>query len=175
MEKIEENLETLLSSVKKVVVLGAGSILRADDAAGVMAAEGLATMLGGDCFTHLRIMNGSTAPENLTGEIKQFGPDLVIMIDAADIHRKPGSVALIDAADVGGVSFSTHMLPLKIMIEYLKKEVGCALTIVGIQPKELCFGGEVTPEVQKAVSKLVEVLGRLLKEPLDVLKEIEMV
>jgi hydrogenase 3 maturation protease len=154
---LEDYLELLLEDGKRLVVLGAGSVLKADDAAGVMVAERLIDHLGGENFPRLKIINGSTAPENFTGVIKKFEPEHVLIIDAADFKGNPGDIAVIDPAVVGGVSFSTHMLPLKIMLEYLRQEVGCGVAIVGIQPADLTFGGEVTAEVKKAVDEFVDI------------------
>lgn len=159
MEGLKEYLEPLVKNSGRLVVLGAGSVLRADDAAGVLVAEGLIEELGGESFPRLKIINGSTAPENFTGVIKKFQPDQVIIVDAADFHGMPGDIAVIDPQVIGGVSFSTHMLPLKIMMEYLRQEVGCNIFVLGIQPADFSFGGEISLEVKKAVQEIVDLIA----------------
>jgi|GEM_PF-1075633 len=43
-----------------------------------------------------KFFNGGTAPENLTGEIRRFKPSHLIMIDAVELGKRPGTIALID-------------------------------------------------------------------------------
>jgi Ni,Fe-hydrogenase maturation factor len=61
-------------------------------------------------------------------------------------------VLLLDAKDLAdGVSFSTHKLPPKVLIDYLMKETGCSISIIGIQPKSIKFDGPVSKEVKDSV------------------------
>ncbi|MDD5634254.1 MAG: hydrogenase maturation protease, partial [Candidatus Omnitrophica bacterium] len=117
MQTLKATLRNELKNAGKVAILGIGSELRGDDAAGVLVARKCER-----CFEkvgHVKVFHGSTAPENFTGEIKKFKPTHIIMIDSADIKKSAGEVAVIDLNNIGGVSFSTHRLPTKIMAEYL--------------------------------------------------------
>lgn len=158
MTSLNEFIKEALEDSQRPVLLGAGSCLMADDAAGVMITDALLERFG-ETPERFRVFSGGTAPECFTGEIKRFHPDHVIIIDAADIGAKPGELCSIDPEAIAGVSFSTHMLPLKIMLEYLQKEIGCRTMILGIQPASLEFGGEITPEVLETVEELIEAFG----------------
>lgn len=158
MPELKYYFKEILRDAKKLAVLGAGSVLRSDDAAGVLVAEKLMKKLGGNETPGILVLNGSSAPENFTGEIKRFSPDHVFIIDAADIGAPPGSISVIDPQVIGGVSFSTHMLPMKVMVEYLRQEVGCPISVIGIQPVNLDFGEEVTSQVQSAVDDIVGMM-----------------
>lgn len=147
-----------LKNTKRLAVIGVGSVLMSDDAAGILVAEALQKKLGEN--NNIRIYIGNTTPENFTGEIKRFFPDHLIIIDAADLNEKTGSVMMIDPDVINGVSFSTHMLPMKVMVEYLKKEIGCRTTILGIQPDDVTYGGSVSKEVKIAVDEVIEVLDK---------------
>lgn len=162
MIKPEELLLELLKDATRPAIVGAGSCLMADDAAGVMITDALVERFG-SMPGRFAVYSGGTAPECFTGEIKKFHPDLVLIIDAADMGIKPGEVRGIDPAEVSGVSFSTHMLPLKVMLDYLQKEIGCQVAIIGIQPECLEFGKEMTTEVKDTV----ELVTKSLKELLD--------
>jgi hydrogenase 3 maturation protease len=161
MTALKEFLDSLLAGSGRIVILGAGSCLMADDAAGVMVTDALIERFG-ENPGRFAVFSGGTAPECFTGVIKRFQPDLVLIIDAADIHGAPGELTSIDPAVVSGVSFSTHMLPLKVMLEYLHKEIGCRTAIIGIQPKSLEFGGEMCEEVRETVEELTEALVEML-------------
>lgn len=151
----------LLKGAKRPAILGAGSCLMADDAAGVMITDSLIERFGTNPG-RFAVFSGGNAPECFTGEIKKFKPDLVLIIDAADMGLAPGSVRSIKSDEVAGVSFSTHMLPLKVMLDYLKKEIECETAIIGIQPKSLEFGGEMCEDVKNTVAELIEMLNKIL-------------
>lgn len=161
MTELSEFFKKALMSPERVVILGAGSSLMADDAAGVMITDALIERFGPEP-ERFRVFSGGTAPECFTGEIKKFKPDNVLIIDAADFGGQPGEISAIDPSVVGGVSFSTHMLPLKVMLDYLNKELGCRTTIVGIQPASLEFGGEMTAEVRVTVDEVITALCNCL-------------
>ena len=71
---IKKALKSRLASAKKVAVLGIGSDLRGDDVAGMLTAEKLFKLVAKKSTSRLKIFFGSTAPENLTGDIKRFNP-----------------------------------------------------------------------------------------------------
>jgi len=152
-------LAQVLAGAQKTAILGCGSVLRGDDAAGYRIAERLSGLSG-----NARAFCGSSAPENFTGEIKRFRPDTLLVIDAADLGEPPGTAAFISPDDVTGATFSTHMLPLRVMLDYLRRETGCSIHLLGIQAASLETGTEMTPAVTAAVdgivSALLELLGR---------------
>lgn len=164
MKSIEEFLKSTLHESGRSVILGVGSVLMADDAAGVMITDTLCERFGENVGDRVFIVSGGNAPECLTGVIKAIEPDTVLIIDAADIKGSPGDCIDIHPSVVCGVSFSTHMLPLKVMLEYLQKEVGCKTVILGIQPESLEFAGDMTPQVRETVDELIQTLQGLLEE-----------
>lgn len=157
MTDLNKYLSGLLAGTERLAILGAGSELMADDAAGVMITDALIERFG-ETPERFRVWSGSTAPECFTGVIKAFKPDHVLLIDAADFGGEPGELCTIDPAVVSGVSFSTHMLPLKVMLDYLEKEIGCRTTILGIQPASLEFAGEMTEKVRETVGEVIQAL-----------------
>ena len=153
---LKKALTSSLKGADKIAVLGVGSELRGDDIAGMVAAE----MIQKASHKKLKVFLGATAPENLTGEIKKYSPSHLLIIDAADTASKPGTISLIDPKIVGGISFSTHMMPLNIMVDYMLKSIRCKAIIIGIQPKVLKFGSE--PSVE-AISSAKEVAKTILE------------
>ncbi len=102
------------------------------------------------------LIAGSTAPENFTGVIKDFKPDLLIITDAARIGLSPGEAAVIPLSEITGASFSTHMLPLSVMLNYLEAEISCETVFIGIQPRSTDQGMEICDEVCRCVQKLAD-------------------
>ncbi len=145
---------------RRVVLLGVGAELRGDDAAGVLIAERIESLH----FPDVRALAGGTAPENLTGEIRQLSPSHLIIVDTADMGEEPGTIRLVDPKEIGGMSFGTHALPLSVLAGYLAHETGCAVSIMGIQPRSLEFDAGLTPEVAQAVEEAVQALSRCLAQ-----------
>jgi len=154
--------EEKFRGVERLAVLGVGSSLRADDAAGGIVIERLREKYGFSASPGLSLMFGETAPENFSGKIKAFRPTHLLVIDAAELGREPGEAVEIDPGAIGGPTFCSHMLPLKIMLDYLVRETGVSVTILGIQYKCLDFDADMTPEMEAALGEICEALGRAI-------------
>ncbi len=154
MQNLKKQLKNRLGDAKKVAALGVGSELISDDAAGMLVVRQLKDLFRPKKNKNFRVFLGHSAPENLTGEIKKFCPTHLLIIDAADFGAKAGSIHFIDPEDIGGISFSTHRLPTKILVDYLKKELNCKISVIGIQPKALLFCAPVSEEIKEAAEKL---------------------
>ena len=164
METLKINLSQQISHAERLALLGVGSDLRGDDAAGMLVARRLAKTCGkmGE-LKNFKIFLGDTAPENLTGEVKKFNPTHLLIVDSADMNELPGAVKLIDPESIEGFSSSTHSLPLNILADYLIKSIGCKIIIIGIQPKVLEFGSCLSAEVEKSVEDISRMIKLTLK------------
>ncbi len=141
----------------RLAVVGIGNELNGDDAAGVLVARALRTGLN-DRFLAIE---AGVAPENFTGMLRRFRPDLVLLVDAADLGKLPGTVAWVNSQDAGGWSGSTHTLPLSVLARYLEEELGCQVVLVGIQPAQLDLDAGVSGVVQQAVAEVVKKIYSL--------------
>ena len=152
-------LKQRLSRARRVAVLGIGSPLRGDDAAGVLAARDIAEKLKRASKPRLKVFIGETAPENLTGPIKEYSPTHLIVLDAADTGNRPGHIELIEPDWIGtGASFSTHSLPVHVLIQYLHAHLKCDIILLGIQPASCEFGLPVSRSVQRAIQRVSEMI-----------------
>ncbi|HEY3380838.1 MAG TPA: hydrogenase maturation peptidase HycI [Vicinamibacterales bacterium] len=141
----------------RVAILGVGNDMNGDDGAGVSVVRELAARM--PATPGVLLIDGGTAPENFTGPIRRFRPDLVIEIDAADQGEPPGTVAWIDWREADGMSASTHTLPPSVLANYLSSELGCRVALVGIQPEGLEMGTPLSPTVASAVRDLADALS----------------
>ena len=136
----------------RVAVMGIGHELQGDDAAGVLIAKRLQAHIGPS--EERLILCTGPAPENYCGALRRFAPDLTLMIDAAQMDEVPGTIRLIPYQDVTGVGASTHTLPLHILAGYLTSEIGCEVTLLGIQPAQVGFG-----EISALMGKIIPVIA----------------
>jgi hydrogenase 3 maturation protease len=158
-------LRKRLKNAERVAVLGIGSELRADDVAGILVARRIKKLAAKKKnLTRFKVFIGATAPENLTGEIKRFQPAHLIIIDSADLGTKAGKIKVMNPHDIGGISFCTHNLPIKVMTDYLLQSFNFQITIIGIQPKNLSIGSLPSKEVLGAVELLANAITSLLQQ-----------
>ncbi len=148
--------------VRKIAVLGIGNEQNGDDAAGVLVVRGLKEIFepgAGNGARSLLLIEAGLAPENFTGVLRRFQPDMVLLIDAANLSEEPGSTAWIDWEDVDGMSASTHTLPPTLLAKYLIHEINCRVTLIGIQPAQLDFDSPVSAQVKGSVERLTQALA----------------
>jgi hydrogenase 3 maturation protease len=163
----QENLQSDLQRLKKpdraprLAILGIGHELYGDDAVGVWVAgqlSGLAPACG-----NLLAIKGGPAPENFTGTLRRFGPDLVLMVDAALMDLEPGKTGWLSWQDTSGFSASTHTLPLHLIASYLTAELNCEVALLGIQPAQTRVGAPLSPVVQEAVEDIARSITEILE------------
>lgn len=112
----------------------------------------------------LLVVEAAHAPENVTGVLRRFAPQLILFVDAAQMDDIPGSVRLIDWREAGGFGGSTHTLPLSTLAAYLTHDLACDVLLLGIQPGTTDFGASVSSPVQQAVESLVAVIRLILEQ-----------
>lgn len=151
---LQKTLQSRLNKAERVVVVGVGSEMRGDDVVGLMVLEEFRK------HPHPKVIliEGGTAPENFTGQIKKAQPTHLVIVDAADLKQAPGTIEVIDPERIGGYSFSTHALPLKIMIDFILADWKCEVMVIAIQPKSLEFGRPVDPEVASASQTIAQAI-----------------
>lgn len=146
----------------KIAILGIGNELRGDDAAGVIIARELLTHGAQRASATICVIEAGAAPEAFTGKLRRFDPDLVLMIDAAQMDQPPGTIRLIEWQDTIGLSASTHTLPLNVIAQYLVTDLGCDVAVIGIQPYANAFDTPLSPAVRRAVDEIAHALASLL-------------
>lgn len=135
--------------------------MNADDSAGIHLARALHAGLGDR--PDLLILEGGTFPENTTGPLRKFNPRLVLMVDAADLGLAPGSIELVDLDTVRGYSASSHSLPLSVLGQYLRAEIGSEVSLLCVQPSSLEFDRPMTPTIARAIEEVREQVMAILR------------
>jgi hydrogenase 3 maturation protease len=149
------------TDARPVVVLGVGSPLRGDDAAGLHVAAALAR----DPLPGVVAIEAGPAPENLTHEIRRLRPATVVIVDCASMGARAGSLGLLAVEQIDGVSVGTHGLPLSVLAGYLQKETGCSVVVLGIEPDRLEPEEGLSEAVRSGVAEAVALLREVLSGP----------
>ncbi|MBU2473589.1 MAG: hydrogenase 3 maturation endopeptidase HyCI [Candidatus Omnitrophica bacterium] len=141
----------------KVIIAGVGNILRADDAFGPRLIEAIEKRVNAVCF------DLGTAPENYIGKIAKQGPDTVLIVDAVDLGKNPGSFQLLRGKDIINSGFTTHDLSPRMFIDFLKSQTKAEIYLLGVQPQTTAFGEEMSEKMTEALEKIAvsikEALG----------------
>ena len=137
----------------KTVVCGIGNRMRGDDGMGPMIIDKLKSQTDADLF------DCGEAPESFLGKIEKLKPEKIIILDAVQMDKSPGTVEIIDTKKIKGVVMSSHNIPMTLFLEYLENRIKCQIVFVGIQPKQIEFNQEMSPECKKGISDAtIEVL-----------------
>ncbi len=149
-------LSSFLYGADRVAIVGVGSGMRGDDAAGIEVVRGLRHKLKS---SKLLLVEGGVAPENFTSHIRRFKPSHVIFIDATDFGAELGEVILAEPEAITGQSISTHTLPLSMLAGYLREQTGAKIMLLGIQPAKAQIGAEMSKPIKDAVEKVSRALS----------------
>ena len=127
------------------VLLTVGSVLRGDDALGPM----LAKMMVDGPDTGWTVIDGGQTPEDELRTIRRMVPEVVVVVDAADMGR-------LTAADVAeSFLITTHALPMTFLLDQLNQSAG-NVVFLGVQPEDTTFFNPLTSAVKRAVEELYD-------------------
>jgi hydrogenase 3 maturation protease len=136
----------------ETVIWGLGNELLGDDAAGIIVARRLSKSPP-EGWT---IVECGTIPENWLSTLPKGKNGRLIVIDAADMGLEAGQVRLATLDDVRDVNFSTHGLPLAMLLSPWASRM--EVNIIAVQPLDIAPKDSLTPVVEEAVQFVVEAL-----------------
>ena len=147
---------------EKKLIIGLGNVLLGDEGVGVRCVEYLKSRgLGED----IKIVDGATLGLGLLEEINGF--EKVVLVDAVDMGKEPGSISSFSAEQILTVpnseKFSLHEIGITDVVQ-LGKKIGYNfgnVRIVGIQPKDVSRGDSLSEKVEE---KLPTLADKVLRE-----------
>jgi hydrogenase maturation protease len=149
--------------VRHVLILGLGNPLLGDEGIGVRVVEELQELELPDGVT---VVEGGTAGLGLIGLME--GYQKVIIVDAADMGHSPGCVVRFTPLEAQlktvEAPLSLHQIGLGEALTLAEAlEVAPAeRIIIGVQPSQVEMGAGLSPEVERAIPKIIRIiLGEL--------------
>jgi hydrogenase 3 maturation protease len=161
MDSWQRRLAAALRNSSRTAILGVGNDFKADDGVGPYVVK----QLQGRVPDTIELINASTVPENFLGHLCDTRPSLILIVDAALMNIRPGTIRLIDKDTIHGVAFSTHQLPLTFFIECLTSQIPTTILVLGIQPETDEFNQPLSPPVQAAAHRITDALSKALCRP----------
>jgi hydrogenase maturation protease len=149
----------------KISVIGLGNILLGDEGVGVHAVGALKRKY--DFPGEVRLLDGGTLGLDLLPRIE--GMDRVLFVDAVELKKSPGSIAVIEEQDLPsflGSKLSLHQAGLSDLL-FASSFLGtrpAEIALVGIQPETLETGLELSPRIQEHFEKLLWVIVEKLRQ-----------
>jgi hydrogenase 3 maturation protease len=154
-----------MMNMKKIVVWCVGNPLMRDDGVG----PALFSELASEPMEHLEPVDCETTPENWIARLRQSPPEVLLIADAADMGLPGGTIRKMSLDDTGNISFSSHGIPLSLILEPFRKEIEIA--VIAVQPLERGFGEELSPAAAEAVRRLSQILRSGRFEELECYQE----
>ncbi len=157
-------LKKEIKDVQKICMLSVGNTKRGDDGFGPLALVMILSRLKRHKFKSLLFVNGGETPENFTADIRRFQPALTIILDSCVGGKKPGTIYIVDPEKIQFDDISTHRLPLSMLAKFLEQTIPTKVIVLGIEPVNLNFGEDISPEVNKAINNFVLTMVQILNE-----------
>jgi hydrogenase maturation protease len=143
----------------RIVVVGVGNLLLKDEGVGIHAVQRLQEM---DVPPEVELIDGGTSPD-IVSYVK--ADDKLIIVDSAKAGGEPGAIYrfLPDdlAADTETLA-SAHELGVShnLRLMSLAGNEPRETVIIGIEPKEIDWGTELTGELQQRMPEIIKVILR---------------
>ena len=164
-EQICEKLAEFISM--RTVIVGIGNRQKGDDGLAPAVIDNLRGKIP------VPLIDAGMSPENFTQSIAAHKPDNVLFIDAADIGRNPGEMALYCADELVGVGVSTHTGNVFLLEKYIYSMTGAGCLFLLVQPADVKYrsgsstddtgSGEIflSPAVLEAVEQICRIFALL--------------
>jgi hydrogenase maturation protease len=147
---------------RKIVVLGIGNLILRDEGVGVHAVRELGVRT---LPPQIQVIDGGTALMDLLPVIQEA--ERIIVIDALKGGGEPGTIYRLTPDDFMAEAerpLSLHQVGLLEVLGMVKQLGGDPhVTIIGVEPQEISWGMELTPEVEAKLPKVVEAVLEELK------------
>jgi hydrogenase maturation protease len=146
----------------RIVVIGVGNLLMKDEGIGIHAVKALQEIgLPAD----IELIDGGTSPDLIA--YTRAG-DKIVIIDAAKAGGEPGAVYRYRPEDLAAGReklTSAHGLGVveNLKLMELTGNEPRETIVIGIEPKEIDWGTELSPELQKRLPDIVKTVLREIK------------
>ena len=147
---------------KKVLILGVGNLILKDEGVGVHVVKEIENR---KLPPGVEVIDGGTATMDLLSVIHDS--ESIIVIDVLSSGGEPGTIYRClpeDLMEADERPLSLHQVELLDVLLMARQLGGHAyVVIIGVEPKEISYGMELTPKVRAAVPKVIQAVFKELK------------
>jgi hydrogenase 3 maturation protease len=112
---------------------------------------------------NVRVFFAGTVPESMTGPLREYQPDHVLFLDSADMGARPGTIDMVRPGRIRADLFSTHALPLSVVMGYIEQDLKTNVTLLGIQPALPRHDSGQSDELSENLERNLASLSSILK------------
>jgi hydrogenase maturation protease len=163
----EEKAENTKREEKKIIILGVGNLLLSDEGIGVHVAQRLMDIV---FPPEVEIVEGGTDGFGLIHIL--IKAERLILIDALKGGGTPGSIYRFDLEECRPFpdlyKTSVHQISILEVLN-LSGLIGPTprTTIIGVEPKSLQIGMELSPEIEAQVPKVIQLVKEEVRATLN--------
>ena len=154
---------------RRVVVLGVGNILMADEGLGVRCVDTIER--GGSLPPDVVCIDGGTSTHELLEDLESL--DLLVIVDAAATGKPPGTIVRLEGTSIPA-AFSNKMSPhqhgindLLASLTLLGRAPG-RLVLFGVEPQTMRLSMDLSPAVSAVLPELCRRVVREVEDDREV-------
>jgi hydrogenase 3 maturation protease len=151
-------LEVFFRDAERVVIIGMGNELRADDAIGLLVVR----LLKPYSHNRLQVFEGHMTPDVFIAPSCAAQPTHLLIVDAAELHKKPGTWQVLFPNEVEEGLFTTHTIPVVEMAAEIQRRCGAKVAFLGIQPKSRDISLSQSKECLRAAEEIADIIRRII-------------
>jgi len=136
----------------KVVVVGVGNPIKGDDGFGPALIERIKDK------TSMVCIDAGSTPESYAGKIIKERPDTILIVDAVHLGVSAGEYDILKSSEIEKSGFTTHDISPRMFLDYLERETGSNIYMLGVQPENISFGAEMTESVEKTLREIARLI-----------------
>ncbi len=156
---IDEAADVIINYINKsYLIVCVGTYLRRDDYLALYLCRKL-NELG------IKVIECEYGIENCLDVITELRPKGILIIDAVLADVPAGTIVLSKEEDIrDGVLATTHNVPIKLIIKYLREVYGISdVTVLGIRALDLSFGEGLSKIIKKTIDELINKLSKRIE------------
>jgi hydrogenase maturation protease len=148
----------------KITVLGIGNLLLKDEGVGAHLVQKLTGIVDD---ANVNIIDAGTCPD--FSSLVDDSTDKLIIIDAVKAGDKPGTIYRfsfdnIDLDSTPPISLHDIGVPDSLKMMALLNRQPKSTVVIGIEPKTIDFGLELSPDVEDKLSEMIELVLQEIEE-----------
>jgi len=148
---MKDELAKILYEDKIALFVGVGNRLKSDDAIGIYICEKIIAT------NFKKVLIVESGIEKFVGKINSIAPDILVLVDCTDFNKEPGYCDLVPIDNILDHTMHTHTISLKRISEFFEMPT----YLLGIQPKNVMFGEDISEEVANSANKLIQLINKI--------------
>ena len=146
-----QDLKNLLAlNDKRILFVGIGNVLKKDDGVGVYISSRIKES------ERISSLSVEVSLENYIGKINSVKPDILVLIDCANMQSSPGKCRLLDVRQFNDMTFNTHNISIRRLSDFFDFPT----FLLGIQPENIDFGENISYLVKDVADKIIQLINK---------------